>query len=56
MVFWYCWVMFCYAYGAYEALYARLFSIKTRDMSNKGHIVYKSNKKTVKHKYRSKKK
>jgi hypothetical protein len=55
MVFWYCWVMFCYACGAYEALYACLFSIKTRDMSNKGHIVHKSNKKTVKHKYRRKK-
>ena len=47
--------MFCYACGEYEALYARLFSIKTRDMSNKGHIVHKSNKKTVKHKYRRKK-
>jgi hypothetical protein len=47
--------MLFYAYGEYERLYACLSSIKTRDMSNNGHIVYKSNRKTVKHKYRRKK-
>ena len=46
--------MLLYACCEYERLYLRLFSITTRDMSNSGHIVHKSNKKTVKHKYKRK--
>jgi hypothetical protein len=44
--------MLFYACGTYEHLYLRLVFIETYDMSYSGHIVYKSNRKTVKHKYR----
>jgi hypothetical protein len=47
--------MLVYACGEYEGLYLRLFSIKTCDMSDSGHIVHKSNRKTVQHKYRREK-
>jgi hypothetical protein len=32
--------MFLYAYGMHEALYGRLCSIMSYDMSKKGHIVH----------------
>jgi len=47
--------MLFYACGEHERLYCCLACIKTRDMSNNRHIVHKSNKKTVQHKYRRKK-
>jgi DNA-binding PadR family transcriptional regulator len=40
----------------YESLYCRLFSITTCDMSKKIHIVHTSNRKTVRHKYKRRKK
>jgi len=48
--------MLFYACGEHEHLYLRLASIETYDMSHSGHIVHKSNRKTVKHKYRREKK
>jgi DNA-binding PadR family transcriptional regulator len=48
--------MFGYASDMYEALYQRLVYFNTQDMSEKGHIVYKQNRKTVRHKYRRNKK
>ena len=48
--------MLLYACGEHEHLYLRLVFIETYDMSHSGHIVYKSNRKTVKHKYRRNKK
>ena len=47
--------MLLYACCEHEHLYLRLVSIETYDMSHSGHIVHKSNRKTVKHKYRREK-
>ena len=49
-----CLIMLIYVYGMYERLYRGLVSIKKCDMSENRHIVYKSNRKTVQHKYRRK--
>lgn len=39
--------MFWYACGMYQALYHRVLILYIHDMSEGGHIVYKSNRKTV---------
>src|SRR3990170_434440 len=46
--------MLLYACVKYERLYWGLESIKTRDMSERRHIVHTYNKLTVQHKYRRK--
>lgn len=47
--------MLVYALSTHEPLYGRLCSIESCDMSEKGHIVSKSNKKTVGQNYRREK-
>ncbi len=46
---WVCGVMFWYALGMYQALYECVLLINNQDMSERGHIVYTSNIKTVQH-------
>ena len=43
--------MFWYASGMYEGLYRGLVILSTQDMSEKGNIVHKYNRKTVQQKY-----
>ena len=43
--------MFWYAWGMYQALYRRVLILCIQDMSEEGHIVHKSNRKTVGQKY-----